>query len=132
MTVQGLTEATGELVFLGQAHPGCTHDLAAARADGIIDAVTTAGIETLADSGYQGASGTVRTPIKRRPRLHHSEHENHANSCHARHRVPVERAFAHLKGWRVLTKVRISPNRINALLQALFVVHRKRSSLARA
>jgi hypothetical protein len=90
MTVKGLTDTTGEPVFLGQAHPGCTHDLAAARADGIIDAVTDAGIETLADSGYQGAGGTVRTPIKRRPRLHNSEHEKHANSEHARHRVPVE------------------------------------------
>jgi hypothetical protein len=62
----------------------------------------------------------------------HREHENHANACHARCRVPVERVFAHLKRWPVLAKVRISPNRIGLLLKALFVVHRKRSSLARA
>jgi hypothetical protein len=132
MTVQALSDATGRPVFLGDAHPGSVHDLAAARADGIIEQVTATEVETLADSGYQGAGGTVRTPIKRRRGLHHSEHEKHANSEHARHRVPVERAFAHLKRWRVLDRVRISPNRISNLLKALFVVHRKRSSLARA
>jgi hypothetical protein len=122
--MQALTDTTGEPVFLGDAHPGSMHDLAAARADGIIDAATDARIETLADSSYQGAGGTMRTPIKRRTRLHHSEH--------ARHRVPVERAFAHLKRWRMLTELRISPNRIGGLLKALFVIHRRRSSLARA
>ncbi|MGQ5597281.1 transposase family protein [Streptomyces sp. ESR1.13] len=65
MTVQALTDTTGELVFLGEARPGATHDLTGARTDGIVEAVTDADIETTADSGYQGAGGCVRIPIKR-------------------------------------------------------------------
>jgi hypothetical protein len=34
MVVQALADTNGELVFLGEARPGCTHDLAKARADG--------------------------------------------------------------------------------------------------
>jgi hypothetical protein len=65
MNLQGLTTTDGELVFLGQARPGSTADITAARADGIVHAVSEADVETTADSGYQGAGGTVRTPIKR-------------------------------------------------------------------
>ncbi|WP_093801566.1 transposase family protein [Streptomyces sp. Wb2n-11] len=64
VNVQALTAPEGELVLLGGARPGSTHDLTAARADGIVEAVTAADVETTADSGYQGAGGTVRTPIK--------------------------------------------------------------------
>ncbi|MGQ5597282.1 hypothetical protein ACUJ8N_28840 [Streptomyces sp. ESR1.13] len=47
-------------------------------------------------------------------------------------RAPVERGFAALKRWRVLDRVRISPNRITVLLHAILVIHRKRALLARA
>lgn len=132
MTLQGITDTGGELLFLGQARPGSTHDLTAARADGIVQAVTDADIETTADAGYQGAGGTVRTPIKRPKGKGHNSWEKLANTTLARLRAPVERAFAQLKRWRVLDKVRISPNRVTTLLHALFVIHRKRASLARA
>jgi hypothetical protein len=37
------------------------HDLAAARLHGLIDALTSSRVMTLADKGYQGAGGTIRT-----------------------------------------------------------------------
>ncbi|WP_367141170.1 MULTISPECIES: transposase family protein [Streptomyces] len=119
MNIQALTGTTGELVFLGQARPGSTHDL------------TAAGVETTADSGYHSAAGTVRTPIKRPPGKSHNSWERQANSALARFRAPVERAFAKLKRWRVLDTVRISPNRVTALLHALLVTHRQQRSLTR-
>jgi len=131
MNVQALTGTSGELVFLGEAHLGSTHDVTAARADGIIIAVTDADVETSADSGYQGAGGTVRSPIKRPMGKGHNGWEKLANTALARLRAPVERAFAALKRWRVLDTVRISPNRVTALLHAILVIHQKRSSLAR-
>jgi hypothetical protein len=130
--VQALTDTTGDLVFFGAARPGCTHDLAAARQDGIIDAVTAAGIETIADSGYQGAGGTVRTPVKRPRGKGHNGFEKRANAAHARLRVPVERGFAVLKRFHILDRLRISPSRVTTLVQAIFAVIQKRSSLAKA
>lgn len=65
MNVQALTTPDGELVYLGRARPGSTPDIFTARADGIVDVVTAVGVETTADSGYQGAGGTVRTDAHR-------------------------------------------------------------------
>jgi hypothetical protein len=132
VSVQALIEMDGEPAFVGDAQCGSTHDLVAARADGIVTAVTDAGIETLADSGYQGAGGTVRTPAKRPKGKGHNGFEKRANRAHAKHRAPGERGFALLKGWKVLRLVRISPGRVTDLVRAVLVVTRKRSSLARA
>lgn len=128
--MQGLTNTIGELLFLGEARPGSTHDIVAARADGITEAVTAADVETTADSGYQGAGGTVRTPIKRPKGKGNNGWEKQANSALAKLRAPAERAFAVLKRWRVLDAVRISPNRITPLMHALLALIQKRSSLA--
>jgi hypothetical protein len=132
MNRQALTTTTGELVFLGDARAGSTPHITAARAEGIIAAVTEADVETTADSGYQGAGGAARTPAKRPQGKGLNGWEKRANTALARLRAPVERAFAALKRWRVLERVRISPNRITPLLHAVFVIHLKRSSLARA
>ncbi|MET7379879.1 hypothetical protein ABZT08_13835 [Streptomyces sp. NPDC005526] len=37
-------------------------------------------------------------------------------------RAPVERGFAHLKNWRVLTKLRTDPARATHLLRALLLL----------
>jgi len=132
VNVQALMGMDGEPAFVGEARCGSTHDLSAARADGIVDAASAADVEVLADSGYQGAGGTVRTPAKRPKRLGHNGHQKRANAAHCAERAPGERGFALLKGWRVLRLVRISPSRITGLIKTVLVVTRKRSSLARA
>lgn len=130
MNVQALTNLEGELAYLGQARPGSTVDLPAARADGIVAAVSDADVETLADLGYLGAGGTIRTPVRRPKNKGHNGHEKRGNSAHARLRAPVEQAFATLKRWRVLDLVRSSPHRITDLLHALLAIIQKRSSLS--
>jgi hypothetical protein len=37
-------------------------------------------------------------------------------------RAPVEHGFAHLKNWRILTKLRTDPARATGLPRALFVL----------
>lgn len=96
VNIQGLATAEGELLFLGQARPGSVHDLTAARADGIVGAATHADIEVTADSGYQGADGTIRA-LKRPPGKGHNGWEKRANSALARLRAAVERPVATLK-----------------------------------
>lgn len=91
--------------------PGATHDLTAARVTGL----TTAGMMTFADRGYQGAGGSIRTPFKGhrlRPPL--SRHQRSVNRAHARIRACGERAVATLKTWKVLARlaaVRAAPPR---------------------
>ncbi|MGW1365243.1 transposase family protein [Streptomyces chartreusis] len=45
-----------------------------------------------------------------------------ANRVLAVGRAPVEHAFAHLKNWRILTKLRTDPARATQLLRALLVL----------
>ena len=132
VNVQALMGMDGQAVFVGDTRCGSTHDLTAAREDGIIDAAADADVEVLADSGYRGAGGTVRTPNERPKGLSHHGYEKRANKLHAAARAPGERGFALLKGWRVLRTVRISPCRITDLIRAVLVLTQQRSSLARA
>jgi hypothetical protein len=131
VNVQALTGPAGQLAYLGAARAGSTHDLTAARAEGLPDALTQAGIEALADTGYLGAGGTVRTPIRKPNGRGLKAHDRYANTLHAKLRAPGERGFATLKSWKVLAKVRISPTRITALVKSIFTLIRMRSSLAR-
>ena len=105
--------------------PGSAHDLSAARTHGIIDALTNANVMTFADKGYQGARGSVRTPFRRhryRPKL--SRRQKAVNKAHARIRTRGERAIATLKTWKLLAKLRCSPRRATAIVQAILVLHR--------
>ncbi len=79
---------------------------------------------TFADKAYQGAGGSVRTPFKRhryRPKL--SRRQKAVNKAHARIRCRGERAVATLKTWKILTKLRCSPSRTTAMVQAILVLH---------
>jgi DDE superfamily endonuclease len=129
VNVQALTGMDGEPAFVGEARCGSTRDLTAARQDQIIQAATVAEVEVLADSGYQGAGGTVRTPSNVPGKPGHNGHGKRANALHSAHRAPGERGFALRKGRRVLRLVRISPCRITDLVRAVLVVTQKRSSL---
>ncbi|MBB5109747.1 hypothetical protein FHS40_008877 [Streptomyces spectabilis] len=100
MNVQVIARPDGTPLWFSRTLPGPTHDLAAARAHGIVQACLTRQILVLADRACQGAGATVRTPY-----YHHREQPEHYqefNRDHARLRTPGERAFARLKSWRLL------------------------------
>ncbi len=48
-----------------------------------------------------------------------SHNQKAVNTAHARQRGPGERANAQLKSWKVLHKIRASPSRATALVQAV-------------
>ncbi|BCJ51835.1 IS5 family transposase [Actinoplanes sp. NBRC 14428] len=124
MNVQVITDAAGRLVWASPALPGSTHDLTAARSHDIIDALTSTEVMTFADKAYQGAGGAVRAPFKRhryRPKL--SARQKAVNKAHARIRARGERAVATLKTWKLLTKLRCSPSRTSAIVQAILALH---------
>jgi len=126
VNVQVIADPAGRLIWACPALPGSRHDIAAAREHGILDAIDTAELSTLADTGYQGAGPTVRVPQRRRhldPDTGRyrppSQNQKDANTAHARQRGPGERANAELKSWKILRKIRSSPRRGTTLVKTV-------------
>jgi hypothetical protein len=100
--------------------------MGAAREHGIIDALNTAAISTIADTAYQGGGPAARVP-QRRGRLNPdtgryrrlSRSQKQVNTAHARQRGPGEQANAELKNWKVLRKIRSSPSQADELVAAV-------------
>lgn len=114
---------TGRCTFTRTPTPGDILSYPrAARENGIIDALTEAGINCWADKGYRGAGGTVRTPYWGRWETL-SAGQRTVNRSHAKIRALVEQAGAALKSWRLLRKLRCSTTRITSLVQAVLTLH---------
>jgi hypothetical protein len=127
VNVQVLADPAGELIWASPALPGARHDMGAAREHGLFDALTAAGMRTIADNGYRGSG--FEGPQRRRPaapetgqsqRL--SRNQKAVNSAHARQRGPGQRANAQLKSWKILRKIRCCPHRVTDLVKAVFVL----------
>jgi hypothetical protein len=102
--------------------PGAVHNIRAARENGIIDALSDAGIPCWADKEYRGAGGTVRVPYRGRWE-NLSKGQQAVNRSHAKIRALVEQAIATLKSWRLLRKLRCSTTRITVLVQTVLSLH---------
>ncbi|MCY1655610.1 transposase family protein [Streptomyces sp. WI03-5b] len=122
-----LTDENGHLIWISAARPGRTHDNTAARHDHILAHLRAAGLGALADLGFRGLDNDILDPsivtgyaASRTHKLTTGEKE--ANRVLAVGRAPVEHGFAHLKNWRILTKLRTDPARATQLLRALLVL----------
>ncbi len=129
VNVQVIADPMGRLIWASPALPGARHDMGAARAHGIIDALTAARVQVVADNGYRGAGPGFDLPQKRRAadpdtgeRRRLSQSQREVNAAHAAQRGPGERANAQLKNWRVLRKIRCCPHRTTALVKAVQVL----------
>ncbi|XIE81632.1 transposase family protein [Streptomyces sp. SBR177] len=122
-----VTDEKGRLIWISAARPGRTHDNTAARHDHILAHLRAAGLGALADLGFRGLDNDILDPVvvtgyiaTRTHKLTRGEKE--ANHVLAVGRAPVEHGFAHLKNWRILTKLRTDPARATHLLRALLVL----------
>ncbi|MFF0305594.1 transposase family protein [Streptomyces sp. NPDC004562] len=122
-----LTDEKGRLIWISAARPGRTHDNTAACHDHILAHLRAAGLGALADLGFRGLDNDILDPVivtgytaSRTHKLTPGEKE--ANRILAIGRAPVEHGFAHLKNWRILTKLRTDPARATRLLRALLVL----------
>nr|WP_236653721.1 transposase family protein [Streptacidiphilus melanogenes] len=109
--------------------PGRTHDATAARRDKIVEHLKAAGLGALADLGFLGVDKpknpddqVIITAYKATRARKLTPGQKQANRILAAGRAPVEHGFAHLKAWRILTKLRTDPARATALLRALLVL----------
>ncbi|GHE13780.1 transposase family protein [Streptomyces alanosinicus] len=109
-----LTDENGRLIWISAARTGRTHDNTAARHDHILARLRAAGLGALADLGFRGLDNDILDPVivtgytaTRTHKLTPGQKE--ANRVLAVGRAPVEHGFAHLKNWRILTKLRTAP-----------------------
>lgn len=91
MNVQVLTDPFGRLLRASPALPSSTHDLAADRQHGIVQALADADLKYWADKTYQGAIRTVRVPFRGR---HLKRWKRRHNSSHAKIRCPASRPWS--------------------------------------
>ncbi|MGY3676885.1 transposase family protein [Streptomyces sp. TE33382] len=118
-----LTDERGRLIWISAARPGRTHDNTAARRDHVLAHLRVAGLGAPADLGFRGLDNDVLDPVI--VTGFHARHthkltpgEKTANRVLAVGPAPVEHGFAHLKNWRILTKLRTDPARATHLLRA--------------
>lgn len=116
-----LTDENGRMIWISAARPGRTHDNTAARHDHILAHLRAAGIGALTDLGFRGLDNNLLDPVivtgyiaTRTHKLTRGEKE--ANRVLAVGRAPVEHGFAHLKNWRILTKLPPATRLLRALL----------------
>lgn len=112
------------MIWISAARPGRTHDITAARHDHIVEHLKTAGLGALADLGFLGLSDTGEDPVvitgyRATKKRKLTPGQKTANKVISAARAAVEHGFAHLKAWRVLTKLRTDPARATNLLRAL-------------
>jgi hypothetical protein len=118
ITFQGLSDPHGNLLWISDGLPGSVYDLTAARHHGILDACRAAGLLLLADRGYIGAGPGVLVPYRSWKKPLGPAYKA-ANNAHSALRCHVERGFAALKTWRVLTRVRAGTERVTAYARAI-------------
>lgn len=131
MNVQVIAGPLGELLWTSPALPGARHDIAAARHHQLpdrLERLTADGKLVLADRGYIGIGAGINVPIRavRRNRTtglferrELSRNEKAYNASHGRLRACGERANAQLKSWRVLRRLRCSPERTTPIVAAI-------------
>lgn len=122
-----LTDESGRLVWISAARPGRTHGITAARHEHILVHLRAAGLGALADLGFRGLDNDVLDPVVvtgfTATRVHKlTPGQKTANRILATGRAPVEHGSAHLKNWRILTKLRTDPARATQLPRALLVL----------
>ncbi|MEU6375273.1 transposase family protein [Streptomyces sp. NPDC046909] len=124
-----LTDDRGRLVWISAVRPGGTSEITACRHDKPTAHLRAAGLGAIANLGFVGLDdgppdadppvicgykGARNRPLTRGQKL--------SNKALAAVRASVEHGFAHLKNWRVLTKVRTDPKWATALVRALLML----------
>lgn len=124
-----LTDERGRLIWISAARPGRTHDAKAAQHDHIVQQLKAANLGALADLGFIGIDKpkdpdeqVIITGYKATRARKLTPGQKQANQVLSAARAPAEHGFAHLKAWRILTKLRTAPARATTLLRALLVL----------
>ena len=140
LSVLGLTDEDGRLLWVSAVLPGKTADITAARTLRIRDRLHAHDLTPAGDKGFHGWHKDVRdthdcpdcgggqceqvvlTPYKAQANHPLTDAQKKANTAFSAMRCAVEGGFAALKTWRILDKLRLHPRHATTLLRALHVL----------
>ncbi|MEU0853357.1 transposase family protein [Streptomyces flaveolus] len=112
---------------MSAARPGRSSEIITARHNKIVDRLREAGLGAIAYLSFVGLDTNPDGPVvitgyKAAHNKPLTSAKKQANKLIAAERAACEHAFAHLKNWRILTKLRLSTRYATTLLRALLVL----------
>ncbi|UQA91396.1 transposase [Streptomyces halobius] len=128
LLVIALTDIKGRLLWTSTARPARGSEITACRHDGLVSRLREAGLAAVADLGFVGLDDdtgdpAVITGYKKPKGKKLSPAKKLVNQLIAAERAVCEHAFAHLKNWRVLTRLRLDVKWATRLVRALMILN---------
>ncbi|MFF4021148.1 transposase family protein [Streptomyces sp. NPDC001843] len=131
LLVIALTDVKGRLLWTSTARPARGSEITACRHDDLVGRLRAAGLAAIADLGFVGLDGggddssdpAVITGYKKPKGKKLPPAKKQVNQLIAAARAVCEHAFAHLKNWRVLTRLRLDVKWATRLVRALMVLN---------
>ncbi|WP_435835094.1 transposase family protein [Streptomyces antibioticus] len=128
LLVIALTDVRGRLLWTSTARPARGSEITACRHDDLVGRLREAGLAAIADLGFVGLDDEMGDPAvitgyKKPKGKKLPPAKKLVNQLIAAERAVCEHAFAHLKNWRVLTKLRLDVKWATRLVRALMVLN---------
>ncbi|WP_308314415.1 transposase family protein [Streptomyces sp. GbtcB7] len=131
LLVIALIDVKGRLLWTSTARPARGSEITACRHDDLIGRLRSAGLAAIADLGFVRLDGggenssdpAVITGYKKPEGKKLPPAKKQVNQLIAAERAVCEHAFAHLKNWRVLTRLRLDVKWATRLVRALMVLN---------
>ncbi|UQA91412.1 transposase family protein [Streptomyces halobius] len=122
-----LTDDKGRLLWLSAARPGHSSEITTARYNRFVEQLRAHKLGAIGDLGFTGLDNdpnnlVVITGYKAARTKPRTPAKKQVNKLIASVRAVCEHAFAHLKNWRTLTKLRLHARHATTLLSALLVL----------
>ncbi|WP_427164281.1 transposase family protein [Streptomyces sp. C1-1] len=122
-----LTDDKGRLLWLSAAHPGRSSEITTARYNKIVERLRAHELDAIGDLGFTGLDNDPDNPVvitgyKAARTKPLTPAKKRVKQLIASVRAVCEHAFAHLKNWRIITKLRLSARYATTLLRALLVL----------
>ncbi|MER5687990.1 transposase family protein [Streptomyces sp. NPDC002205] len=123
----GITDTRGRLIWVSAARPGRPSEVMTARHNDITRRLRETGLGAIADLGFTGLDDDPDDPViitgfKAARTKPLTPTKKQVNKLIAAEHAACEHAFAHLKNWRILTKLRLDARHATTLLRALLVL----------
>ncbi len=128
LLIIGLVDTRGRLLWVSAARPGRASEITTCRHNKITERLREAGLGAIADLGFAGlddqpqGNPTIICGYKAAKNRPVTTAQKQVNKLLAAERAVCEHAFAHLKNWRILTRLRMDPKWATPLLRALMVL----------
>ncbi|QUW84487.1 transposase [Streptomyces mirabilis] len=122
-----LTDHKGRLLWLSAARPGRSSEITTARYNKLVERLRAVELGAIGDLGFVGLDDDPDNPVvitgykaaRTKPLI---PAKKQVNKLIASVRAVCEHAFAHLKNWRIITKLRLHVRHATTLLRALLVL----------